>query len=87
MDLREARQLLELGENTEKEEVRGNYRRLAKEYHPDLNSGNSGKMMEINEAYEIIMKGEFDIIGPWQDYQEWWLKQYGNDPIWGAEIP
>ncbi len=32
------------------------YKRLAREYHPDLGNGLSGheKMLEINEAYEVL---------------------------------
>lgn len=32
------------------------YKRLAREYHPDLSNGSAGheKMIEINEAYEVL---------------------------------
>ncbi len=42
------------------EEITKAYRKLAKKYHPDLNPGNEEaerRMMEINEAYESIKKG------------------------------
>ena len=39
------------------EEVKGAYRKLAKEHHPDRNPDNhtaEHKFKEINEAYEIL---------------------------------
>lgn len=42
------------------EEVTKAYRKLAKKYHPDLNPGDEQaekRMMEINEAYDLIKKG------------------------------
>jgi hypothetical protein len=26
---------------------------------------------------------EFGILDFWEDYNRWWWRQYGNDPIWG----
>jgi curved DNA-binding protein CbpA len=43
------------------EEVRRAYRRLAWQYHPDLNGGDAvteAKMREINEAYEVLSDPE-----------------------------
>ena len=38
------------------EEIRAAYRRLARQYHPDLNSGPEAeaRMKEINEAYDTL---------------------------------
>jgi len=35
------------------EEINKNYKRLTKEYHPDINNKND-KIVEINKAYEIL---------------------------------
>lgn len=49
--------VLGVRENAPDEEIARAYKRLAKKYHPDLNPNNadaSGKMGEINRAYEDI---------------------------------
>jgi hypothetical protein len=51
-------QTLELSPQADEREVKSAYRRLAKRYHPDR-SGNPAtrqKFIEVNEAYEILMK-------------------------------
>ena len=43
------------------DEITKAYRKLAKKYHPDLNPGDAEaerKMMEVNEAYDQIKKGD-----------------------------
>lgn len=50
-------QILELPEHCSMEMVRQNYYRLAKKYHPDLNSGvASADFLKINDAYQILQK-------------------------------
>ena len=41
------------------DEIKAAYRKLAKQYHPDLNGGSiaaENKMQEINEAYNLLIK-------------------------------
>lgn len=56
-------QILELQENCTKQEIKKQYRKLARQYHPDIIRDKSEqnikqaliKMQEINEAYEYLM--------------------------------
>lgn len=52
--------VLGLQEGASDDEVKAAYKRLAKKYHPDLNSSPyaEARMKEINEAYNQIMKGD-----------------------------
>lgn len=50
-------QVLGVSRNASEDEIKRAYRRLAKQYHPDLNPGDEAaakKMNEINEAYDRI---------------------------------
>ena len=49
--------LLGVARTASDKEIRQAYRRLARKYHPDVNSGDRGdeaKFKEINEAYEVL---------------------------------
>lgn len=48
--------VLGINENASEDEIQKAYRKLAKKYHPDINSDKDSakKMQEINEAYEIL---------------------------------
>ncbi|MFP6288528.1 DnaJ C-terminal domain-containing protein [Helicobacter pylori] len=53
-------QTLNVGENASQDEIKKSYRRLARQYHPDLNKTKEAeeKFKEINAAYEILSDEE-----------------------------
>ena len=49
-------EILGVGRNANKDEIKRAFRNLAKQYHPDANKANDAeaKFKEINEAYEVL---------------------------------
>ena len=58
-----------VGKTASPDEIKSAYRKLAKQYHPDINKdpGASEKFKEINEAYECLSdpqkKSNYDQFG------------------------
>ena len=66
------------------EEIKKAYRKLAKQYHPDLNPGDpvaAKKMQQVNAAYEQIKNPEKAQQGPGSQSG---YGGYGYDPFGGA---
>ena len=66
------------------DEIKTAYRRLAKQYHPDLNPGDQfaeAKMKEINEAYTeaIRLKKAGETWRPDMERERYGERPYGND--------
>lgn len=62
--------VLGIDRNATEEEIKKAYRKLAKKYHPDLNPGNKEyekKMVEINEAYEVLTSPNKNQYSAYQD--------------------
>ncbi|MBE9207248.1 J domain-containing protein [Nostoc sp. LEGE 06077] len=56
-NFRDYYEILGVAKDASNEEIKKNYRRLARQYHPDLNPGNKAaeeKFKDIGEAYEIL---------------------------------
>lgn len=47
-------QLLGVDRKATEKEIKSAYRKLARQYHPDVNPGAEAKFKEINEAYEVL---------------------------------
>jgi len=89
-EIEEAKKILKLPKKTTRKEIIENYRKLAKEYHPD-HGGSEELIKKLNYAYEILMEycdnylidleaKEIDL-----DPKDWWLNRFGEDPIWGKK--
>lgn len=82
--------ILGVERNATDKEIKSAYRKLAREYHPDLHSDSSKKeaeekFKEINEAYEVLSDKEkrtkYDTLGAnWQHGQDW-QPQPGMDGV------
>jgi curved DNA-binding protein len=83
MDYKDYYKILGVDRNADEKEIKKAYRRLARQYHPDVNPGDKGaeeRFKEINEAHEVLADSEkrrkYDQLGAsWQQWQ-----RTGRDP-------
>jgi len=77
MDYKDYYKTLGVDRNASQDEIKKAFRKLARQYHPDMNKGDSGaeeKFKEINEANEVLSDPEkrqkYDQFGThWQQYE------------------
>ena len=97
--IREAADLLGLGEKATLAEVKKAYRRLSKKYHPDLQKSTKQKvesmeMQNLSEAYQLLLHyctGYSFSFTPGDneqfDAEDWWFERFGGDHHWGKGAP
>ena len=54
--IEEALETLQLPKLITKEQIKKQYRYLAKKYHPDKSTASNEKIKRINEAYSLLMR-------------------------------
>jgi len=82
--------ILGISRNASEREIKQAYRRLARQYHPDINPGDKSaeaKFKEINEAYEVLSNPEkrkkYDQFGAqWQYADQFAQAQRQQTPFW-----
>ena len=65
--------LLELNDNCTKEEIKKQYHKLSKKYHPDKNNGNDTQFKEIKEAFDILYDEMIYCINVLGSFNSWVL--------------
>ncbi len=61
MDFKDYYKILGIEPNADEQTIKQTYRKLARQYHPDVNPGNkdaADKFKEINEAYQVVSNPE-----------------------------
>jgi len=81
-------QILGVNRNASEKEIKQAFRRLARKYHPDLNSGDKSaeaKFKEINAAYEVLSNPEkrkkYNQFGEQWEYAEQFAKSGGQGRV------
>jgi molecular chaperone DnaJ len=81
-------QILGVSRTASEKEIKQAYRRLARQYHPDLNPGDKSaeaKFKEINAAYEVLSDPEkrkkYDQFGEQWEYADQFAKSAGAEGV------
>ncbi|WP_255332072.1 J domain-containing protein [Methanocalculus taiwanensis] len=97
LSLREAADILGIGDAASISQIRIRYHTLVRQWHPDVSEYESEEthngMVRLNEAYEVLIEycmryeiplsDEEQVPGADKGYDRDWMDQYGHDPIWG----
>ena len=69
-------EVLGVSRNASQKELKSAYRKMARQYHPDVNkeAGAADRFKEMNEAYEVLKdsdkRAQYDRFGEnWQNFQ------------------
>ncbi len=91
----DAVQTLGIADSASLETIKGRYRELMKQWHPDRCGEEEARCREmaakITAAYHHILEytsayrfsfREEDIARQIDDGDDWWRQRFGNDPMW-----
>ena len=93
--IKEAADLLGLGEKASLAEIKKAYRYLSKKHHPDVLNSSKNKvekveMHNLTEAYQLLLGycSEYRFpLNPGENEQfegdDWWFERFGGDHHWG----
>jgi len=87
--------ILGVDRTVNEKDLKATYRRLARQYHPDLNPGNKvaeEKFKEINQAYEVLSDAEkrkkYDQYGDqWQEAEQFYEADREQESGWNSHPP
>ncbi|MEN8231379.1 MAG: DnaJ domain-containing protein [Thermodesulfobacteriota bacterium] len=93
--IKEAADLLGLGDKASLAEIKKAYRRLSKKHHPDVLDNSKQKaekieMYKLSEAYKTLLhycsEYRFPLVpGDNEKFEgdDWWFDRFGHDHHWG----
>ncbi len=93
-DIKRAREILGIPEESTIEDIKKQYRLLLKKWHPDVAKKDIKKCNEMTneivKAYHILMDycSHYKIsfskqeVSKYLSDEEWWFERFGEDPIW-----
>ncbi|BAZ69135.1 MAG: DnaJ domain-containing protein [Pelatocladus maniniholoensis HA4357-MV3] len=89
-NFRDYYEILGVSKDATNEDIKKNYRRLARQYHPDLNPGNKAaedKFKDIGEAYEILSdpakRAQYDQFSRY--WQQKGFDKQAQKKAWGGD--
>lgn len=85
MEYKDYYKVMGLNKNTDQDEIKRTYRKLARKYHPDVSkeADAENKFKELGEAYEVLRdpekRAKYDQYGQyWQNPEQQYQQQSGN---------
>jgi preprotein translocase subunit Sec63 len=97
MTLAEARELLGLGQQASRKEIRSAYRRAARRWHPDRAPADQeaefhDRMQQVNIAYQLIVQFiegyRYELVekSDPEDLMRWWHNRFATG-VWSPPPP
>ncbi|MDO8840874.1 J domain-containing protein [Methanocalculus sp.] len=99
LSLREAADILGVGESASIIQIRTRYHALVRKWHPDISEHTPeethNEMVRLNEAYDVLIEYcmRYEIFfypdnpspAMGKDPDDDWMDRFGDDPIWGNQ--